>query len=384
MSYMCLPSPFKPNKPSARKFSEFGKFYEVNWTQAIGKGGFSTVYQGRERASGKLVAVKKIPRKNNSRSRGSSNKVLKQEINAAIKVKEHEFIVSLYDVFVAADVVVLCMEFMEGDVLFKTIVKHGPIVETTAKLHFFNLAKALQHLHSNNIVHRDIKPENLMFSKPVASDSDIQNAKLKITDFGLSKILPDNGRLMQTFCGTPAYLAPESWAAQFKGKQYDSRVDTWSYGVTLFVVISGYHPFDPEAKADIKRLRKNVIEMKWGFDDEGWQSVSTDCKDLIKRLICPVKERLTAAEILEHSWFKEFKDRGFSRKRPIRRTLSQRIKAMQLNSSASGQHAGKKARFQGDKNSELRKKSSGNLSFLRLRLSSRNDSKTKTRQIEIS
>src|SRR5690606_16876173 len=101
----------------------FKDFYEVDWSDVIGKGGFSTVYRGTDKLTGRTVAVKKIPRQTGSKSRnGSSNKVLKQEINAAMKVKEHDNVVRLFDVFVAADVVVLCMEYMDGDVLFKHII----------------------------------------------------------------------------------------------------------------------------------------------------------------------------------------------------------------------------------------------------------------------
>lgn len=360
MSLFCVPSPFRGRQPTARKFSEFAKFYQVDWTDVLGKGGFSTVYKGRDRASGRTVAIKKIPRQYNASSKtsGSSNKVLKQEINAAMKVKEHDYIVKLFDVFVAADVVVLCMEYMEGDVLFKHIVSHGPLVEQTARLQFYHLAKALLHLHKNNIVHRDLKPENLMFQFTTngAQSVPVEENVLKITDFGLSKTLPDNARMMQTFCGTPAYLAPEAWAAQYEGQEYDHKVDSWAFGVTLFVAISGYHPFDPTGSADMKALRDNVLGLDWGFDDPGWATVSRECKDILLKLISPVDVRLTAQEIVQHHWFESLRRHDESlmdvkqqltinvsgRKRTIRRSLSERIRAMSLTSSTvSGVSSGK-------------------------------------------
>jgi len=288
--------PFRRNSAQARKFEEFTKYYDVEWTDdnIIGRGGFSVVYRGIDKQTGRTIAVKQIPRQ------GQSNRVLKQEIKASIKVKGHPNIVDLYDVFVAKDVVILCLEYMEGDILFNRILKKGPLGENLAKKYFQNIAQALHHLHQNGIVHRDLKPENLIFnSKDVDSD-------IKLTDFGLCKILPEDGsRQMKTFCGTLAYLAPEAWAAHGGHAQYGPKVDEWSFGVTLFVCISGYHPFDPAGTGDLRILRDNILKIKWGFNDVGWKNVSEDAKDLIRSLLCHQEKRLSTDGILKHRWFRE-------------------------------------------------------------------------------
>ncbi len=65
----------------------------------------------------------------------------------------------------------------------------------------------------------------------------------QIADFGLSQLI-DKGQRLTKVCGTWAYAAPEMAEANSGG--YDCKFDTWSFGVILFVVLCGYHPFDPE------------------------------------------------------------------------------------------------------------------------------------------
>lgn len=87
---------------------------------------------------------------------------------------------------------------------------------------------ALHHMHSQNVVHRDIKPENIMLA---------EDDELKLIDFGLSK-RQDGNKKMKTIAGTPYYMAPEVLDGL-----YDTKCDTWSLGVLLYVFMSGYLPF---------------------------------------------------------------------------------------------------------------------------------------------
>ena len=66
-----------------------------------------------------------------------------------------------------------------------------------------NIFNALEYMHSMGVVHRDLKPENLILA---AKDDDLD---IKIADFGLAALMPENGQLLTTKCGTPGYVAPE-------------------------------------------------------------------------------------------------------------------------------------------------------------------------------
>lgn len=86
---------------------------------------------------------------------------------------------------------------------------------------------ATKYLHDNGITHRDLKPENILLS------GKSNRCLIKVTDFGLSKIVSEN-TMLRTFCGTPTYLAPEILTTAGAGT-YTPAIDIWSLGVILYV-----------------------------------------------------------------------------------------------------------------------------------------------------
>jgi serine/threonine protein kinase len=85
------------------------------------------------------------------------------------------------------------------------------------------------------VVHRDLKPENILVEKDPRNEEVTQ---IKITDFGLSKIVVPNEKMMES-CGTPAYVAPEVLLK----KGYKKEVDMWSAGVIYYTLICRQLPF---------------------------------------------------------------------------------------------------------------------------------------------
>jgi len=150
---------------------------------------------------------------------------------------------------------------------------------------------ALNYCHSMNIVHRDLKPENFLF----VSEQDEND--LKIIDFGLSKMLV-KGKLqrMKTRAGTPYYISPEVLTGN-----YDVSCDMWSAGCILYILLCGYPPFYGD---DNNEILANVQKGKFDFDDEEWDQVSKEAKDLISKLITSPERRLTAEEALQHKWIR--------------------------------------------------------------------------------
>lgn len=140
-------------------------------------------------------------------------------------------------------------------------------------------------------MHRDLKPENFLYSNN-SEDSD-----LKIIDFGLSKILA-GGKLqrMKSRAGTPYYISPEVLTGN-----YDVSCDMWSAGCILYILLCGYPPFYGDDNQEIlEMVRKGAFD----FDGEEWDNVSSEAKDLIKKLITRPERRLTAQEALQHKWIK--------------------------------------------------------------------------------
>lgn len=147
-----------------------------------------------------------------------------------------------------------------------------------------------------NIVHRDLKPENFMFEEKLTEDGKPQ---IKTIDFGLSKIIKtrNTGKIerMNTKVGTPYYISPEVLAGN-----YDKSCDIWSAGCILYIILCGYPPFQGD---DDNEIIANVLKGKVSFDDDAWEHVSKEGKDLIKKMISKPEKRLTAQECLDHKWF---------------------------------------------------------------------------------
>lgn len=126
----------------------------------------------------------------------------------------------------------------KGD-LFSYIIKRSIFSETELNILILPLLKAVQYIHALGIVHGDIKPENILFDPDNPSE-------LKLTDFGLSKIILSDNKLTNK-CGTLSYVAPE--VLLYQG--YDMKADMWSIGVIMYLLFYGKMPFDSEKEKDI-------------------------------------------------------------------------------------------------------------------------------------
>ena len=153
---------------------------------------------------------------------------------------------------------------------------------------------------SQNICHRDLKPENVLLCSV-----DDSNPIVKITDMGLSKLV--NGTVLKTFCGTPQYIAPEVVTSNgLTDSSYTLKVDCWSMGVILYILLSGTPPFSEDRNCGLN-LRAQILGANFVFYPELFNNVSSFAKDLITKLlkVNPV-ERMSADDILRHPWLQVF------------------------------------------------------------------------------
>ena len=152
------------------------------------------------------------------------------------------------------------------------------------------LVRAINHCHANGVVHRDIKPENIM----IGADKEI-----KLIDFGLSKIDKSKNQHLTTIAGTPYYMAPEVLEGD-----YNNKCDIWSLGVLMYVLVSGYLPFQGENRYEVFQ---KIQAGKYHFNHKEFVKVSEEGKKLIsKMLVVDPKLRITGAEILWDPWIKKF------------------------------------------------------------------------------
>ncbi|KAJ3096585.1 calcium calmodulin-dependent protein kinase type 1G [Phlyctochytrium planicorne] len=254
--------------------------YEI--TDTLGTGAFSEVKTATERATGNKYAIKIVDK---SKCKGKES-MIETEVNILMRVR-HENIIQLYEMFEIDNKIYLVMELVTGGELFDEIVKIGKYSEPEAAKIVCKILQAIDYLHAQGIAHRDLKPENLLLS-----DRSPQ-AKIMISDFGLSKIFCDD-EVMRTACGTPGYVAPEV----LKRQGYGREVDLWSLGVITYILLCGYPPFYDQNNVE---LFKQIMAGRYEFDRPWWDNISETAKDFIRRLlVLDPRQRFTAQSALAH------------------------------------------------------------------------------------
>ncbi|GKV26966.1 hypothetical protein SLEP1_g36175 [Rubroshorea leprosula] len=259
------------------------KKYEMG--RMLGQGTFAKVYYGKNLATQESVAIKVI-NKEQVKKEGLIEQI-QREISI-MRLVRHPHIVELKEVMATKARVFFVMEYVRGGELFAKVVK-GKLKEDLARKYFQQLVSAVDFCHSRGVYHRDLKPENLLVD---------ENEDLKVSDFGLSS-LPEQRRndgLLHTRCGTPAYVAPEV----LRKRGYDgSKADIWSCGVVLFVLLSGYLPFQHE---NVMKMYRKIFKAEFEFPP--W--ISSDARRLISKLLVPDPEkRISIAEIMRNPWFQK-------------------------------------------------------------------------------
>lgn len=202
----------------------------------------------------------------------------------------------LWDVFETEEALFMITDLCEGGELFDSIVKRVSYNEHDAGFVTREILRGVVYLHQNKIVHRDLKPENilLMAKNSINHVRCAALTQIVISDFGLAKIMPDEGMLL-TACGSPQYVAPEV----LLGVGYNGLVDVWSVGVIVFALLSGYTPF---YSTEVQTLFQKIISFDFKFDEKYWSDKSDLAKDFVRKCLCDRSQRMTAQEALEHPW----------------------------------------------------------------------------------
>ncbi|TKY86956.1 hypothetical protein EX895_003633 [Sporisorium graminicola] len=262
---------------------QLSKKYDV-LPQVLGQGSFAVVKAVVEKSTGTQRALKIIAKKP---LKDNNEKMLKEEITILGKV-EHPNIIKMWDLYETKEGVFIVTDLCRGGELFDRLVEKVHYNELDARHIMKQILEGVAYLHEHDIIHRDLKPENILL-RDKSDPSDIV-----ISDFGLSRFIPDEGLLM-TACGSPQYVSPEV----LLGKGYNAAVDIWSCGVIAYALLGGYTPFYGE---DQPTLFQQIIKMQVEFEPEYWSEVSDTAKDFILRCLCPADKRITAREALAHPW----------------------------------------------------------------------------------
>jgi len=213
---------------------KFADKYDIMHSKVLGKGNYSVVKLGKEKGSGKTVAVKCIEE---NKLTDEDKVALKDETGLLYKL-DHPNIIKFYAFFHEPPNYYIVTEYVGGGELFDRIVEKEVYSEQDAQKLVRTIAGAIKYCHDREVVHRDLKPENILLSKDEET-GEIMDDNIKIADFGFAKQNNSTSNGLSTACGTPGYVAPEI----LQGKSYGKEVDMWSFGVIIYILLCGYPPF---------------------------------------------------------------------------------------------------------------------------------------------
>lgn len=200
--------------------------YEI--LEKIGSGGMSEVYKAKCHKLNRLVAIKVL--KSEFTSDATFVSKFKMEAQAAAGLS-HPNIVNIYDVVDEGDIHFIVMELVEGITLKSYITKKGYLDVKEAIGIAIQVASGIEAAHEQHIIHRDIKPQNMLIS---------MDGKVKVADFGIARAVSSQTMNAATVVGSVHYISPE----QARGGYSDERSDLYSFGITMFEMVTGHVPFE--------------------------------------------------------------------------------------------------------------------------------------------
>lgn len=263
----------------------------------IGSGGFSEVYLGLDKSLNIKIAIKKI----NLKQKNIVLDKLNIEIEIMKKMK-HPNIITFYDVIKTEDYWYIIMEYCNKGTL-EDVIKYNKEIKNKKEINAYyylnQLKNAINYIKDMGYIHRDLKPLNILLKTNNINDiNDLnydhtENIILKLADFGLA--IENDNSLMDTICGSPYYMAPEL----FTEKEYDNKVDLWSFGIIMYQLLFGENPNKASSLEElINNIKLKDINLK--IDE----SITTNCYNLLQHLLIKSsKKRINWNDLFNHKWF---------------------------------------------------------------------------------
>ncbi|KAH8900317.1 protein kinase [Thozetella sp. PMI_491] len=282
--------------------------------EKLGEGTYATVFKGRNRQTGQMVALKEI---HLDSEEGTPSTAIREI--SLMKELKHENILSLHDVIHTENKLMLVSEYMDMDLKKYMETKggdRGQIDPATAKSFTYQLLRGIAFCHESKVLHRDLKPQNLLINK---------SGQLKLADFGLARAF---GIPVNTFSNevvTLWYRAPD---VLLGSRTYSTSIDIWSIGCIMAEMYTGRPLFPGTTNEDqlqrIFRLLGTPSERTWpGISQLAEYKPNIQMQiyatqdlrlilpqidelglDLLKRMLQLRPEmRISAANALRHPWF---------------------------------------------------------------------------------
>ena len=246
----------------------------------LGKGAFAKVILVQRKSDSQYFAMK-VLKKREIHAKSEESHVLSER--SILENSKSPFIVQLKYAFQNSRKLYMLMEFMPGGELFYHLSKLRRFSEEIARFYMAEVIIGIEYLHNQRIIYRDLKPENILLGL---------DGHIKLTDFGLSKIVSERNFKTRTICGTPEYQAPEI----IMDCEYDKAVDFWSIGCLMYELISGVPPFYETSR---EGLRNKILSETIIFSS----IFSEPARSLIDKLL--VKNVIIYLAWISINWYSE-------------------------------------------------------------------------------
>ena len=235
---------FTFDNSSFKSSNHYNQYKFIRW---IKSGGYGQVFLSKHVYTKKEYAIKQID------TTDFSNEDLYNISREHLILRSmiHKNVIRCHDSFAHNNKFYTVMDFAEGGELTFLLKDKGALSEDETKKIFKQIYEAVCYIHSQNIIHRDLKPNNILFL-------DKDRTHVVIIDFGISGMANGNQR-EKIKAGTTSFLPPEIAS----GEEFSSnpKLDIWSMGVILYLMVEGAYPFDGKnTKEIITSILRNRLE----------------------------------------------------------------------------------------------------------------------------
>lgn len=278
-----LSGPSAPQFPAVPKEANSICLSSFEVLQEIGAGSFGCVYKARRKETGEIVALKALNKKVLVRNRQLKYAVGECRI---LRQLRSPFVVRMFDAFQTPNSLYMVLEYCSGKDLAVLLEQKRQFSADETRFYVGEIILALEYLHERDIMYRDLKPENVLLDS---------FGHVKLADFGLAKENVTTSRQATSFCGSPAYLSPETLEKHGAGKP----ADVYGLGAMLFEMLTGMPPFyDDDLKVLYENIRRGVLDFP--------RTVNNTARELIKALLSrSPAQRPKLADVKAHPFFRK-------------------------------------------------------------------------------
>ena len=218
--------------------------YEV--LEIIGTGGMAVVYKAKCHRLNRYVALK-VMKEEIAQDEEFRRRFFEE--SQSVAMLSHPNIVGVYDVSRSSEIEYIVMELVDGITLKDYLSRRGALSWKETTFFAVQIAKALEHAHSRDIIHRDIKPQNIML---------LRDGTVKVADFGIAHHTNDQRTYIKgEAIGSVHYVSPE----QARGSMIDNRSDIYSLGVVMYEMLTARLPFEGNTPIEVAVQHINSIPL---------------------------------------------------------------------------------------------------------------------------